>query len=145
MDLVSALKKQIQYCETYERYKCGVFVKTDKQRDIAVKCILNLLSISESKWCRYEHSKVNVYWNKKGSSITVISINNPARTSRLNGVIIETEINEETISSVISPHLIPMYEFRNHTTETFKDAAKRILAVNIRVGDIAKSYALVTD
>ena len=42
-NLVQALEKQIKFCKQYERYKCGVFIRTQEQCDIVMKCISNLL------------------------------------------------------------------------------------------------------
>ena len=69
MNLVQALEKQIEFCEQYTKYKCGVFVRTKEQYEIVMKCISNLLlNRSNTQLKNY-----GCYWNN-GNCIEVLPL-----------------------------------------------------------------------
>ena len=117
-NLVQALEKQIEFCNQYTRYKCGVFVRTKAQREIVMKCISNLLlDLSNIQLRNYEW-KLGCYWNN-GNCIEVLPVNDSVRGHRFNGVIIENEIERDIVNSLIMPSLMVRIDSSGHKIEEF--------------------------
>lgn len=138
MNLVQALEKQIEFCNQYTRYKCGVFVRTKEQREIVMKCISNLLLDRSNTQLRNYAWKLGCYWNN-GNCIEVLPVNDSVRGHRFNGVIIENEIERDIVNSLIMPYLMVRIDSTEHKIEEFNNVKERIFAVDINNGDVIKS------
>lgn len=137
-NLVQALEKQIEFCNQYTRYKCGVFVRTKAQREIVMKCISNLLlDLSNIQLRNYEW-KLGCYWNN-GNCIEVLPVNDSVRGHRFNGVIIENEIERDIVNSLIMPYLMVRIDSSGHKIEEFNNVKERIFTVDISKNDVIES------
>ena len=137
-NLVQALEKQIEFCNQYTKYKCGVFVRTKAQREIVMKCISNLLlDLSNIQLRNYEW-KLGCYWNN-GNCIEVLPVNDSVRGHRYNGVIIENEIERDVVNSLIMPYLMVRIDSTGHKIEEFNNVKERIFTVDISKSDIIES------
>lgn len=137
-NLVQALEKQIEFCNQYTRYKCGVFVRTKAQREIVMKCISNLLlNLSNIQLRNYEW-KLGCYWNN-GNCIEVLPVNDSVRGHRFNGVIIENEIERDIVNSLIMPYLMVRIDSSGHKIEEFNNVKERIFTVDISKNDVIES------
>lgn len=137
-NLVQALEKQIEFCNQYTRYKCGVFVRTKEQREIVMKCISNLLLDRRNTQLRNYAWKLGCYWNN-GNCIEVLPVNDSIRGHRFNGVIIENEIERDIINSLIMPYLMVRIDSTGHKIEEFNNVKERIFTVDIKCEDIKES------
>ena len=137
-NLVQVLEKQIEFCDQYTRYKCGVLVRTKAQREIVMKCISNLLlDLSNIQLRNYEW-KLGCYWNN-GNCIEVLPVNDSVRGHRFNGVIIENEIERDIVNSLIMPYLMVRIDSSGHKIEEFNNVKDRIFTVDINKGDVIES------
>lgn len=133
-NLVQALEKQIEFCNQYTRYKCGVFVRTKEQREIVMKCISNLLLDRSNTQLR----NYSYYWNN-GNCIEVLPVNDSVRGHRFNGVIIENEIEKDIVHSLIMPYLMVRIDSTGHKIEEFNNVKERIFTVDISKSDITEN------
>ena len=137
-NLVQALEKQIEFCNQYTKYKCGVFVRTKAQREIVMKCISNLLlDLSNIQLRNYEW-KLGCYWNN-GNCNEVLPVNDSVRGHRFNGVIIENEIERDIVNSLIMPYLMVRIDSSGHKIEEFNNVKERIFTVDISKNDVIES------
>lgn len=137
-NLVQALEKQIEFCNQYTRYKCGVFVRTKEQCEIVMKCISNLLLDRSNTQLRNYVWKLGCYWNN-GNCIEVLPVNDSVRGHRFNGVIIENEIKRDIVNSLIIPYLMVRIDSTGHKIEEFNNVKERIFTVDINKSDITES------
>lgn len=138
-NLVQALEKQIRFCEQYERYKCGVFVRTQIQREIAAKCISNLLSSSVQVQHRVGSHETRFWW-ENGSCITVLQVSDYVRGHKFNGVVIDGEIDRDVANYSIMPYLTTItYDIEDKRIENFGNVEERVFVVDIKCEDIKES------
>lgn len=137
-NLVQALEKQIEFCNQYTKYKCGVFVRTKEQREIVMKCISNLLLDRSNTQLRNYGWKLGCYWNN-GNCIEVLPVNDSVRGHRFNGVIIENEIERDIVNSLIMPYLMVRIDSIGHKIEEFNNVKERIFTVDISKSDVIES------
>ena len=137
-NLVQALEKQIEFCNQYTRYKCGIFVRTKEQCEIVMKCISNLLLDRSNTQLRNYVWKLGCYWNN-GNCIEVLPVNDSVRGYRFNGVIIENEIERDIVNSLIMPYLIVRIDSTGHKIEEFNNVKERIFTVDINKSDVVES------
>lgn len=137
-NLVQALEKQIEFCNQYTKYKCGVFVRTKAQCEIVMKCISNLLLNRRNTQLRNYAWKLGCYWNN-GNCIEVLPVNDSVRGHRFNGVIIENEIERDIVNSLIMPYLMIRIDSSGHKIEEFNNVKERIFTVDISKSDVIES------
>ena len=137
-NLVQALEKQIEFCNQYTRYKCGVFVRTKAQSEIVMECISNLLPDRINIQLRNYVWKLGCYWNN-GNCIEVLPVNDSVRGHRFNGVIIENEIERNVVNSLIMPYLMVRIDSTGHKIEEFNNVKERIFTVDINKSDVTES------
>lgn len=137
-NLVQALEKQIEFCNQYTRYKCGVFVRTKEQCEIVMKCISNLLLDRRNTQLRNYAWKLGCYWNN-GNCIEVLPVNDSVRGHRFNGVIIENDIERDIVNSLIMPYLMVRIDSSGHKIEEFNNVKERIFTVDISKSDVIES------
>ena len=138
-NLVQALEKQIEFCNQFTRYKCGVFVRTKEQREIVTKCISNLLSSSAQVQHRASNHETRFWW-ENGSVITVLQANDYVRGHKFNGAIIDGEIDRDVANYSIMPYLTTItYDIENNQIENFGNVEERIFVVEIKCEDIKES------
>ena len=130
----------MNFCKNNERYKCGVYVKRPDKKKIVMEVISNLLpSPTPNREVRLVMSLgVAEARYRNGSVIRIIGGNDSARMQRLNGVIIDNDLDKEIIDCIIMPTLKPMIiDFEKY--EDFKEVDKRIFTVSISMDDISES------
>lgn len=137
-NLVQALEKQIEFCNQYTKYKCGVFVRTKEQCEIVMKCISNLLLDRRNTQLKNYAWKLGCYWNN-GNCIEVLPVNDSVRGHRFNGVIIENEIERDIINSLIMPYLMVRIDSSGHKIEEFNNVKERIFTVDISKSNVIES------
>lgn len=137
-NLVQALEKQIEFCNQYTRYKCGVFVRTKAQCEIVIKCISNLLLDRSNTQLRNYAWKLGCYWNN-GNCIEVLPVNDSVRGHKFNGVIIENEIERDIVNSLIMPYLMVRIDSTGHKIEEFNNVKERIFTVDVSKSDVIES------
>lgn len=98
--LVEALKKQIDFCNTNENYKCGVWVSSKAKSDIVINVISNLIWNQKKTEIRNNQCESSVRF-PNGSLIKAVLASGTARGNRFNGMIIDSVINKEVIDTVI--------------------------------------------
>lgn len=135
-NLIHVLKKQIEFCNQFERYKCGIFVRTKEQQIIVEKCIKNLTS--NYGWAKHNRWESIACWDN-GSYIKILPVNDNIRGNRFNGAIIENEIDRDIVNSLIMPYLAVVYDIGDKRIEDFGGSVKdRIFVVEIN-DDIIES------
>ena len=138
INLVEALQKQMNFCENNERYKCGVYVKHPDKKKIVMEVISNLLPTPNREVKLVMSLSIAEARYRNGSVIRIIGGNDSARMQRLNGVIIDNDLDKEIIDCIIMPTLKPMIiDFEKY--EDFKEVDKRIFTVSISMDDISES------
>ena len=141
IDLIEALKEQIDICENKEKYKCGIYVENPERIKIVANVISNLLPVPnrniELKMNRYD---AGARW-QNGSIIRIINASENVRGQRFNGVIIDNDIDNRIVSCVIMPTIRPIRVFNE---ETDKEMYERIYTVGISKDDIEKSKKYIT-
>ena len=114
MDLVTAIQKQINFCQYNEKYRCGIFVKNSERIKIVTEVISNLLQnpsgVIELRKTKYDR----LVTFRNGSIIRVIIANDGARGYRWNGLIIDSDISHEIINTIILPCLIPLDQYNSN-------------------------------
>ena len=130
------MAKQIKFCEENTWYKCGVFVRTEEQRDIVTKCITNLLPSCVQRRSSNHESR---FWWDNESVITVLQANDCIRGHRFNGAIIENEIDRDIVNSLIMPYLMVRIDSTGHKIEEFNNVKERIFTVDISKSDVIES------
>ena len=141
IDLIEALKEQMDICENKEKYKCGIYVENPERIKIVANVISNLLPVPnrniELKMNRYD---AGARW-QNGSIIRIINASENVRGQRFNGVIIDNDIDNRIVSCVIMPTIRPIRVFNE---ETDKEMYERIYTVGISKDDIEKSKKYIT-
>ena len=138
IDLIEALQKQMNFCKNNERYKCGVYVKHPDKKKIVMEVISNLLPTPNREVKLVMSLSIAEARYRNGSVIRIIGGNDSARMQRLNGVIIDNDLDKEIIDCIIMPTLKPMIiDFEKY--EDFKEVYKRIFTVSISMDDISES------
>ena len=130
----------MNFCKNHERYKCGVYVKHPDKKKIVMEVISNLLpSPTPNREVRLIMSLgVAEARYSNGSVIKIIGGNDSARAQRLNGVIIDNDLDNEITDCIIMPTLKPMIiDFEKY--EDFNEVDKRIFTVSINMDDIYES------
>lgn len=116
-------------------YKCGVFVRTEDQRDIVTKCITNLLPSCVRR--RSSNHESRFRWDNE-SVITVLKVND-CRGHKFNGAIIENEIDRDVVITLIMPFLMVMIDSTGHRIEEFGGVTSRVFTVDINNSDVIES------
>ena len=108
MKLIEALQEQMRFCESEHNYKCGVYITTELNRDIVMKVIDNMLpAIGREVEIRNNQCESFVRY-PNGNMIRIVRANSGARGQRFNGVIIDSNVHQECINTIILPCLMPL-------------------------------------
>lgn len=108
MKLIEALQEQMRFCEREYNYKCGVYVTTELNRDIVMKVIDNMLpAIGREVEIRNSQCESFIRY-PNGNMIKIVRANSGARGQRFNGVIIDSNVHQECINTIILPCLMPL-------------------------------------
>lgn len=141
IDLIEALERQMDFCKTRIRYKCGVFVSSREKRDMVMEVISNIIPVpNRSIQLRKSLTQAEVFYGN-GSAIRIVYTSENARGCRFNGLIVDNEINNNIVDTVILPYLIPlMREDIPAYMEMIKDDPyTRVFVTDISGDDVVKS------
>lgn len=108
IDLIEALKKQIEFCNTNENYKCGVWITSKAKSDIVMNVISNLIWNQKKTENRNNQCESSVRF-PNGSSIKVVRASSTARENRFNGMIVDSIVNKKIVNTVILPCLKSLF------------------------------------
>lgn len=108
MRLIEALQEQMRFCEREYNYKCGIYITTEANKDIVMKVIDNMLpAIGREVEIRNSQCESSVRY-PNGNIIRIVRANSGARGQRFNGVIIDSNVHQECINTIILPCLMPL-------------------------------------
>ena len=108
MRLIEALQEQMRFCEREYNYKCGIYITTEANKDIVMKVIDNMLpAIGREVEIRNSQCESFIRY-PNGNMIRIVRANSGARGQRFNGVIIDSNVHQECINTIILPCLMPL-------------------------------------
>lgn len=108
MNLIKALQEQIHFCEREHNYKCGVYITTEANKDIVMKVLNNLFPVvGREVEIRNNNCEAFVKY-PNGNMIRIVRANSGARGQRFNGVIIDSNVSQECVNTIILPCLMPL-------------------------------------
>lgn len=136
IDLIEALKKQIEFCNTNENYKCGVWVTSKAKSDIVINVISNLIWNQKKTEIRNNQCESSVIF-PNGSSIKVVRASSTARGNRFNGMIVDSIVNKEVVNTVILPCLKSL--FVENRYDNNDDPTDRMHFCDITKDDVIES------
>jgi hypothetical protein len=139
IDLIEALQKQMEFCREKERYKCGVYVKSQEHMKMVGKVISNLIPrVNKEVDLRLRNNYTEAIWTN-GSVLKIIRANDSARAQRFNGIIIDNDIEREIINTIIYPVLRPIITEISKGYEKNDNPNERVYYVGISEDDVRKS------
>ena len=98
----------MRFCEREYNYKCGIYITTELNRDIVMKAIDNMLpAIGREVEIRNNQCESFIRY-PNGNMIRIVRANSGARGQRFNGVIIDSNVPQECINTIILPCLMPL-------------------------------------
>ncbi len=136
IDLIEALKKQIEFCNTNENYKCGVWVTSKAKSDIVINVISNLIWNQKKTEIRNNQCESSVRF-PNGNLIKVVRASSTARGNRFNGMIVDSIVNKEVVNTVILPCLKSL--FVENRYDNNDDPTDRMHFCDITKDDVIKS------
>lgn len=108
MKLIEALQEQMRFCGREHNYKCGVYITTEANKDIVMKVLNNLFPVVGREVEIRNNQCESFVRYPNGNMIRIVRANSGARRQRFNGVIIDSNISQECINTIILPCLIPL-------------------------------------
>lgn len=106
--LIEALQEQILFCEGEYNYRCGVYVATEENKDIVMKIFNDLYPLRDREIEVRNNNHESFIGYPNGNVIRIMQPSSSVRGQRFNGVIIDSNINQEVINTIILPHLMPL-------------------------------------
>lgn len=136
IDLIEALKKQINFCNSNENYKCGIWVTSKTKSDIVINVISNLIWNQKKTEIRNNQCESSVRF-PNGNFIKVVLANSTARGNRFNGMIIDSVVSKEVVDTVILPCLKSLFVENRYDNDD--DPTDRMYFCDITKDDVIKS------
>lgn len=136
IDLIEALKKQINFCNTNENYKCGIWVTSKTKSEIVINAISNLIWNQKKTEIRNNQYESSVRF-PNGNFIKVVRANGTARRNRFNGMIIDSVMGKEVVDTVILPCLKSL--FVENRYDNNDDPTDRMYFCDITKDDVIES------
>lgn len=131
----------MEFCETQNRYKCGIFASSREKIDMVMEVISNIIPVPNcSIQLRKSQTQAEAIYNN-GSVIRIVYANENVRGYRFNGLIVDNEINNNIVDTVILPHLIPLMreDIPEYMTMIKDDPYTRVFVMDISGDDVVKS------
>lgn len=109
MDMQEAINTQLKWCKS-PMYTCGVFASSRSYLDILFNLTVNsIVDVNEIRNISSSvHSKRILF--EDGSAIFFGIVKNNVNTGVVEGAIIDSSINAETVTNTILPHIKGDYE-----------------------------------
>lgn len=136
IDLIEALKKQIEFCNANENYKCGVWVTSKAKSDVVINAISNLIWNQKKTEIRNNQCESSVRF-PNGSSIKVVRASSTARGNRFNGMVVDSIVNKEVVNTVILPCLKSL--FVENRYDNNDDPMRRVYFCDITKDNVVES------
>ena len=136
IDLIEALKKQINFCNSNENYKCGIWVTSKTKSDIVINVISNLIWNQKKTEIRNNQCESIVRF-PNGNFIKVVLANSTSRGNRFNGMIIDSVVGKEVVDTVILPCLKSL--FVENRYDNNDDPTDRMYFCDITKDDVIES------
>ena len=105
IDLIEALKEQMDICENTDKYICYVFVNSKKHMDIVKNVLSNIIEIPNRVIHLRAGNMPEARWDN-GSVMRITIPNDNVRGMRFSGLIIDNDIDNNIIKTCILPKLI---------------------------------------
>ena len=138
IELIKALQEQMRFCERKYNYKCGVYITTEVNKDIVMKVLNNLFpSVGREVEIRNNNCESFVRY-PNGNMIRIVRANSGARGQRFNGVVIDSNIKQEVIDTIISPCLMPL-RLENNMYDGNDNPRNRMYYCHISREDVIES------
>lgn len=135
-NLRQEIKKQIEYCINFDKYKAGIFVsdtsKIGKIKEILKKENEANLQLQIMK-CWFTEREMFVKFSN-GSYIKIFRASENCRGCKFNGCIVDTNIKQEIRNCIIRPSIMPrLIEIDDNCIEfeDWSETKKRIVEVEI--------------
>lgn len=128
------IKKQIEYCINFDRYKAGIFV-SDTSKISKTNEILGEINKTVGKLYVIKSRKNELFVEfLNGSSIRVFVLSGNCRGCRFNGFLIDEDIAQDVKNCIIQPMIVPrlievddgIFEFEDRS-----ETNKRIVEVEM--------------
>lgn len=139
IDLIEALHRQINFCQEKGNYKCGVYVRTQERRKIVMEVISNLIPRPNRDIELRLGSCCAEARFRNGNILKIINVNDGARANRLNGLIIDNDIEKNIINCIIMPTLVSCLSEETKMRDPNDNPMDRVYYVDISYDDIVKS------
>ena len=127
------IKKQIEYCTNFDRYKAGIFV-SDISKISKINEILDEINKTVGKLYVIKSRKNELFMEfLNGSSIRVFVLSGNCRGCKFNGCLIDEDIAQDVKDCIIYPMIMRRYVEVNGVFE-FEDRLetnKRIIEVEV--------------
>lgn len=136
MGLVDYLKMQIEFCNYNYNYKCGVFVSSFEKRKIVMDTISKILPVPNHNVELRVSSNEAIARFKNGSLIRIIPMSQNARGLKLNGGIIDNEIDSSLVETIIFPCMMPLTSSIVDGTENKDKPISRVFLSKISYDDV---------
>lgn len=105
INLIEALKEQMDICKNTDKYICYVFVNSKKHMDIVKNVLSNIIEIPNRVIHLQAGNMPEARWNN--DSVMRITIpNDNVRGMRFSGLIIDNDIDNNIVRTCILPRLI---------------------------------------
>lgn len=146
IDLIEALRKQMNLCKEMSGYSCGVFVNSKKHMDIVRDVLSNIIERPNRNISLQDGFIPEAKW-KNGSILKIIIPNENVRGRRFSGLIIDNEIEKEVVDCYIMPFIVMAHDFKTGKDDgcikTTRGKAD-IFTVSVSQDDIEKSKRYIT-
>jgi hypothetical protein len=142
LTLKEAIGKQMAFCLKVSKYKCGIFVSNQENREIIKNIISGFLPVPNRDVVLREHQDISEVLFKNGSSLKIILLkaDNQAKGQRFNGLIIDNIFEEKILRCLVYPTLAPIWKKRD-----FDKPANRVYYVNISESDNIDKVKLIEE
>lgn len=141
INLIEALERQMDFCKTRSMYKCGIFVSSREKRDMVMEVISNIIPVpNRSIQLRKSQIQAEAFYDN-GSVIRIVYANENARGYKFNGLIVDNEINNNIVDTIILPCLIPLMreDILEYMAMIKDDPYTRVFVTDISGDDVVKS------
>lgn len=140
IDLVQALENQMRFCSEKNNYKCGIYIKNQEQRRIVIETISNLIPTpNRDIELRMSPSCGEARWSN-GSVLRIINANDNARGHRIQGAIINNEIDRDIVNCIVMPALRKItLNFERNEYESDSELMSRVYTVDMSYDDVNRA------
>lgn len=137
------MQRHIEFCKEQNKYRCGIFVTSQVKREIVGSILKNIIPQYKLQRLRIDSMMTEATF-LNGNTIRVVMANDSSRGHRFNGVVVDSDTEQEVISCVILPHLMPLHNEEGMYKRN-DNPQNRFIMVNISWDDVIKSEKFFND